>query len=80
MHGAGYLVITPPRCDELQRRVLSMRHEALGATHEDTHRSAMDVCSRRPNPTRNPNYPYPLPLPLPLTLTRSTPAGANRSE
>ena len=31
----------------LTRRVLAMRHGALGAAHEDTHRSAMDVYSRR---------------------------------
>ena len=44
-------ILTTPgddaRCDELQRRVLQMRRSALGGSHEDTHRSAMDVYSRR---------------------------------
>eukprot|EP00322_Chrysochromulina_rotalis_P000163 CAMPEP_0115834006 /NCGR_PEP_ID=MMETSP0287-20121206/3464_1 /TAXON_ID=412157 /ORGANISM="Chrysochromulina rotalis, Strain UIO044" /LENGTH=342 /DNA_ID=CAMNT_0003287435 /DNA_START=1 /DNA_END=1029 /DNA_ORIENTATION=+ len=34
-------------CERLQSRVLSMRRDALGLHHEDTHRSAMDVYSRR---------------------------------
>lgn len=35
------------QCDELQRRVLAMRQAALGEAHEDTHRSAVDVYTRR---------------------------------
>ena len=34
-------------CEHLQQRVLLMRQAALGLHHEDTHRSAMDVYSRR---------------------------------
>ena len=34
-------------CEQLQQQVLSMRRAALGLHHEDTHRSAMDVYSRR---------------------------------
>ena len=34
-------------CEALQQRVLAMRRAALGLHHEDTHRSAMDVYSRR---------------------------------
>ena len=34
-------------CELLQQRVLKMRRAALGLHHEDTHRSAMDVYSRR---------------------------------
>ena len=34
-------------CESLQQRVLLMRQAALGTHHEDTHRSAMDVYSRR---------------------------------
>ena len=34
-------------CERLQQQVLTMRREALGLHHEDTHRSAMDVYSRR---------------------------------
>ncbi|KAL1503319.1 hypothetical protein AB1Y20_011371 [Prymnesium parvum] len=34
-------------CELLQQRVLQMRQAALGLHHEDTHRSAMDVYSRR---------------------------------
>lgn len=34
-------------CEKLQQRVLAMRRAALGLHHEDTHRSAMDVYSRR---------------------------------
>jgi hypothetical protein len=33
-------------CEQLQQRVLSMRHEVLGLHHEDTHRSAVDVYQR----------------------------------
>jgi len=36
-----------PACEALQQRVLGMRQLALGMHHEDTHRSAMDVYSRR---------------------------------
>eukprot|EP00964_Phaeocystis_antarctica_P075197 scaffold46368_cov37-Phaeocystis_antarctica.AAC.5 len=55
------------RCDELQRRVLSMRHEALGATHEDTHRSAMDVHLAALTPPLNPKPdPNPIPHPPPI--------------
>ena len=35
------------QCDELQTRVLQLRRDALGAHHEDSHRSAM-VRPRRP--------------------------------
>ena len=35
------------QCEALQQRVLTMRRTALGLHHEDTHRSAMDVYSRR---------------------------------
>uniref|UniRef100_A0A7S2CGA6 Uncharacterized protein n=1 Tax=Haptolina brevifila TaxID=156173 RepID=A0A7S2CGA6_9EUKA len=34
-------------CGRLQQRVLSMRRSSLGLHHEDTHRSAMDVYTRR---------------------------------
>ena len=34
-------------CERLQQQVLTMRQAALGLHHEDTHRSAMDVYTRR---------------------------------
>jgi len=34
-------------CERLQQRVLTMRRQSLGLHHEDTHRSAMDVYTRR---------------------------------
>ena len=36
-------------CERLQHAVLHMRSSALGLHHEDTHRSAMDVYTRRRN-------------------------------
>ena len=40
-------VLVPGTYARLQQRVLVMRKAALGLHHEDTHRSAMDVYSRR---------------------------------